>query len=557
MKPVDIEGDPKIDSHLVELEAKDFQKALIFTVDYFTEFKEEINELNVFPVPDGDTGTNMYLTLSKAVDNIRDLETDSVAEVLDELAAGALLGGRGNSGVIFSQLLRGMAEAITDQQKVGAEELAEGLERAAQKAYQGVMKPVEGTILTVAREVAQRAQKVVQQEKEIGVFLKAIVEQAEQSVAQTPQQLSALAEAGVVDAGAKGYAVFWEGIYNYYLLKNEEVEPYVASESPKTDPEKKVTVDSSVESEYHYCTEFVLRGAEVNCKEVTELLQSQGDSLLVVEGQDFIKVHLHTNQPGAVLSQGLELGMLSQIKIDNMVEEQHQNELVEATQEVAVTEEAEIAVVAVANGPGLVDILTDLGVEQVIAGGQSNNPSTQDFVAAIEELEASEVVLLPNNSNIISAAEQAVEISEKEVKLLPTTSIPQGIAAMLGFNPRGDLVQVAEQMLAESQEIKSGAVTYAVRDSVVEGEEISQDDVLGLIEGEIEVVNNSSEQVLVELLESLLEPEDFLITVYVGEEISEEEAEQLEERLGESFAELEVELYRGGQPLYYYLVSVE
>nr|WP_239559118.1 DAK2 domain-containing protein [Sporohalobacter salinus] len=544
------------------LDVIQLKAALKFSVNYFADFQDEINKLNVFPVPDGDTGTNMYLTLSKAVEKIEELQTNSISELLEVFANGALMGARGNSGVIFSQLLRGFSEKITAKKEIGVREIAAGLKNASAVAYQGVMKPIEGTILTVAKETGETAISLAKEKKDIIEFLELIVKQAESTVEKTPELLSPLKEAGVVDAGGKGYKVFLEGIYRYFILddagRNKTLKDKVTSIDLKSG------ADSQAQNlEYKYCTEFIIKDSELSSKELRRKIDEYGDSLLVVEGNGFIKVHIHSNNPGLILEVGLEAGNLTEIKIDNMEEEQHENRVVDEESkkenEMKVNEvnEDRIGVIAVAAGDGIIDMFESLGVDLVIEGGQSMNPSTEDLLEATKEIKADQVIILPNNKNIISAAKQVIKIADKEVEIIETKSVPQGIAAMMMFSPAGQLTEIKEVMEEEVTEVKTGEVTYAVCDSDLNGLNIEEGDILGLVEGDIEVVTKDRIETVWEILDSLVEEDDYLITIYVGEEVDDKEVKQLEERLENELMELDLEICDGGQPLYYYLIAVE
>lgn len=542
---------------LYTLNAVQLKEALKFSVDYFADFKEEIDRLNVFPVPDGDTGTNMYLTLSKAVDEIEGLTTESVSELLEAFADGALMGARGNSGVIFSQLLRGFSEEIKAEEGIGIAEIAGGLDNAAAVAYQGVMKPIEGTILTVAREVGETALSLAEEQKEVDEFLQAVVKQAESTVEKTPQLLPPLKEAGVVDAGGRGYKVFLEGIYKYFAA--DDISCSKPAEDDAVVSGSKAHTEQLQSLDYKYCTEFMIKEPELNSKELRGRIEEYGASLLVVEGNGFVKVHIHSNNPGLVLEAGLEAGSLTGIKIDNMEEEQHENRVAAEESEEAVKEEKKdrIGVIAVAAGGGIIDLFDSLGVDLVIEGGQSMNPSTEDLLEATREVASDKVIILPNNKNVISAAKQVVEVADKEVEVITTESVPQGIAAMMMFSPAGQLAEIKEMMEEEAGEVKTGEVTYAVCDSELNGLNIAEGDILGLVEGDIEVVTNDRIEAVTEIVNKLIEPEDYLVTIYVGAEVEKEEVKSLEERLEDEVREVDLEICNGKQPLYYYLIAVE
>ncbi|MGM0472185.1 MAG: DAK2 domain-containing protein [Bacillota bacterium] len=550
---------------LNKLDLVTFKAALIHSSNYFAEFKEEINQLNVFPVPDGDTGTNMYLTLSQAREAIEDQEVESISELTAEFANGALLGARGNSGVIFSQLLRGFAEGVNSQQQIGVSELAQGLERAVEVAYQGVMKPIEGTILTVAKEVGSVAKSVADEELEITDFLAIVVKQAATTVEETPEYLTPLQEAGVVDAGGRGYEVFLRGLYHYLAdtddsVDNEKSRTVDYIESEGNNQVKEVNFTSTFDQhnlEDHYCTEFKVYQPQTSLEKLQAELDEQGDSLLVIEGEDYIKVHLHTNHPGLVIEEALAVGTLADIKIDNLALQQKQNSQEQENNERSSALDERLGVIAVANGAGLRDSFRSLGVDRVVTGGQSMNPSIQDLLTAVEEAKAQQLIILPNNPNIISTAQQVQKLTDKEIAVVETTSVPEGLTAMMMFTPTGELSRVVELMTEESNEVKSGAVTYAVCDSKVDGLTIDEDDLLGLIEGEIEVTGKDRLAVVEELVRKLVTEDDYLVSIYYGAEVTAAEVKQLEERLAANIEDIEWEFNEGGQTVYYYLIAVE
>ncbi|SJZ30292.1 DAK2 domain-containing protein [Selenihalanaerobacter shriftii] len=548
----------KEEIEIYKLNGTKLKDALTFSLNYFANYKEDIDSLNVFPVPDGDTGTNMYLTLSTATNEIKDLDIDSAGGLLAEFTNGALMGARGNSGVILSQLLRGFSETIEDKEEIGVFEIAKGLENAAKRAYKGVMKPVEGTILTVARETGEFATLLAEDEDNIVEFLEIVVNKATESVNKTPELLSTLKEANVVDAGGKGYEIFLRGIYESFI-SDEVIERSPNIIRINREPCSK---DSGRDLEYKYCTEFLINNTDISRLDVQEEMKEYGDSLLVVKGNEFVKVHIHSNQPGLVLEEALKLGSLTKIKIDNMeVESQERSKVtnIHETEDNLIEKNLEdrIGLIAVAAGDGIIELFEDLGVDYIVEGGQSMNPSTKDLLAAAEEVKTNRIIILPNNKNVISAAKQVVEVTDKEVSILPTKSIPQGVAAMMSFNPVGDFTEVNEMMEDEIDTVKTGQVTYAVRDSSVNDLQITKGDILGIIDGNIEVVNEDKEEVVGKLLDRLVIEDDFLVTIYTGKEVKSEEIEDLEERLNKKFKDLDIEIYSGGQPLYYYLISVE
>ncbi len=556
----------ELDQQIQKVDATQFKKMLVAATQSLQEAEEEINDLNVFPVPDGDTGSNMYATISNAVEEAKQVQKDSVGVVADKLATGALMGARGNSGVILSQLLKGLSDGIGSSRVLTAKNLARGLQRAAEVSYQAVMKPVEGTILTVAKDAGNQAEELVDGEADIDIVevLLEVVDEAEKSVVRTKEMLDTLEEAGVVDAGGKGYEIFLEGLLKGLVNgaaldeKLEQIHHY----------EEEVKQEQEVVEEYGYCTEFFLKKPSIKAAEFKTKIGKMGDSIMVVDGNELIKVHIHTEHPGKVLEKGLEYGQLSDIKIDNM-SEQH-NERIEKETEGEPDNEAEptdnpeeaeekqqLSVLAVAAGEGLSDIFKNLGVEYVLEGGQSMNPSIQDLMEGLEKVASDQVIILPNNKNVISTAEQVIEITDKEIEVIPTQTSPQGIAAMMAFNPEAELTEISDKMKEELEFVKTGEVTYAVRDTQINGLEIEEEDILGLAEGEIEVVSNDYNQATLELIDKMIGEDDALITVYVGKEVIEEKELELEAKLQEKYPDFDVELYAGEQPIYYYIVSVE
>ncbi len=547
------------DENIKQIDAVKFKNMLIMATDVLKDAEAKINDLNVFPVPDGDTGTNMYLTFSNAVDQIRELEVDSVAEIADQLANGALMSARGNSGVILSQLLRGLADGITDNDILTTEILANGFKKAADKAYQAVMKPVEGTILTVAREVGEKAVEVAENEDNHVKLLIEVIKTAEKSVENTPELLEALKKAGVVDAGGKGYYFILTG-----LLQGLISEPNTSKLDQQTRKTNVEVKSEASETEFGYCTEFIVKGATgINEREFKELISQYGDSLVVVKSKDIIKVHIHSNHPGVVLEKGLEYGQLINIKIDNM-SEQHQeiignNDKKDSVNNQVIKDDSEnkIAVLAVVAGKGLKSIFKGFGADYVIEGGQSMNPSTQDLLEGIEKIKANEIIILPNNKNVISAAEQTKELTDKTIEVVPTKLVPQGVAAMMMYNPEGEIEDVFENMKDELEYVKTGEITYATRDTTVNDLEISEGDILGLIDGDIKLTSSEYNQAAIDTLEAMTEEDDSLITVYAGEDVSDEDKAELKQILKDKYDSFDVEIYDGKQPIYYYIISVE
>ncbi|MCR6546308.1 DAK2 domain-containing protein [Dehalobacterium formicoaceticum] len=543
--------------NLTEITADSLIQFFIGGCGFLEINKDDINALNVFPVPDGDTGTNMSLTMNSATKDLNGLSTTN--QVAQVVARGALMGARGNSGVILSQLFRGFAQGVGEKKILKGTDLAFALQKGVELAYKSVMKPVEGTILTVSKAVATGAVKQSQQSDDIIEILTYGVEQGHLALDNTPNQLPALKEAGVVDAGGKGFLLIIEG--GLKALQGETWE--VRQRMPEKEAQEKPSLDHK-EIPFQYCTEFLLTGKNLSVEDIKHHFQNQGDSLLVVGSDDLIKVHIHTNHPGTILEYALQRGALHDIKIDNM-QEQHRETIMEKssmTEPAAETEETDIpespcGVVAVTTGVGLAQIFKSLGVHTVINGGQTMNPSAEDLLTAIQGVNAREVVVLPNNSNIILAAQQAQSLSEKKVTVIPTKSIVQGLAAMLAFDPEQNAAHNQKSMSDAFSHVQSGAVTYAVRNSSFNGFDIKENDLLGLVDDDIQIIGQELDQVVLDLLQKMVQPDHELITLYYGEQVTEEQASQLQEKIAQRWPEKEIELHFGGQPLYYYFISVE
>lgn len=509
-----------------------------------------INALNVFPVPDGDTGTNMFLTMRAALAEIGDAPQSSLGSVAQAAAYGALMGARGNSGVILSQLLRGIANSLDKKHSFGPLEFAQAMVEASTMAYKGIIRPVEGTMLTVSKDAAKAARAAAQEGEDLLTVLEKTVEAAKESVARTPTLLDVLREAGVVDAGGQGLFIILDGIWR--SLKGESIEMEEPTEMvPPELPEV-------VEMEWGYCTEFILQGKELNLAEVREKIASFGDSALAVGDERVIKVHVHTFNPGQVLSYASSLGVLSNIKIDNM-QEQHREFLVlgqEAAK--AAAEEVEgIATVAVLWGEGLTQVFESLGVKSVVPGGQTMNPSTQELLEAIETLPAKEVIILPNNENILLAAEQAQKLSSKKVVVVPSTTIPQGIGALLAFDEEADLETNAQNMEKAIATIQTVEVTTAVRPAKINGIKIKKGQIIALLNGHLAASGEKIEEVVRETLEKLGADQYEIITLYHGGDTPLQAAESLTDEIRRWYPEQEVECFDGGQPHYQYIISVE
>lgn len=512
--------------------------------------KRIVDELNVFPVPDGDTGTNMSLTFSHSVSEIDKIEKLNVYSVAKTASSGALIGARGNSGVILSQLLRGFAEGCKGEETLNIPLLANAIKLASDVAYKAVMKPTEGTILTVAREMGEFAVAKINDYDNLEAFIMDVLNHGKVTLEKTPEMLPVLKEAGVVDAGGQGLICIVEGALK--ALMNEELGGEIEIKSSNLD---KFVDDSHMKPEditFGYCTEFIIKDAlDVDENELRDYLDTLGDSVVVVKDDDIVKVHLHTDNPGLALERGGSQGSLTRIKIDNMREQ--------FAGKGTKVDEAIIpyGFIAVSPGDGLTKLFIDLGVTRVISGGQTMNPSTQDFLNEVDRLNAETIFIFPNNSNIIMAAKQASEISDKHVHVISSKNIPQCIAAMLAFSPDASPEENEAGMNDSITNVATGEVTYAVRDTKINGLKIKKSNVIGITGGEIKFTGKNIKQVTEDLLKEMVNEDSELISIYYGKDISEEEATVLVDELTEAFEDCDVELHYGGQPLYYYIVSVE
>lgn len=534
-----------IDGHLLK-------KMIIEGAQSLEQNKQVVNALNVFPVPDGDTGTNMSLTMQSAVREVKTTSGTSLEEVAGAVANGSLMGARGNSGVILSQLFRGFAKGIKGKKSLTTMDLAKALKNGADTAYKAVMKPVEGTILTVARESAERALEIAKKEKDHAAFLEQVIAEAEDTLRRTPDMLKVLKEAGVVDSGGKGLVYIYAGFLAALTGKATHIEDEEILQ---------ITVEDEIHDgenlEFGYCTEFIIHVNQGDTEALKSKIETLGDCMLVVGNENVVKVHIHTNHPGKVMEYGLEMGYLSGIKVDNMRLQHRPEAPAHVEKAEKPVEQKAYGMVTVTMGAGLTQIFKDLGVDEIIEGGQTMNPSTEDFVKAIDKINAETIFILPNNSNIIMAANQAKDISKKNIVVIPSKSVPQGMAAVLAFNQEVDPEENEKEMVAALGKVKTGQVTYAVRDTSFQDITIATGDILGIGEGEIKAAGKGVEEISLALLDKLVTDEDEMITLLYGEEVTEEEANQLAERIEEKFPDCDVEIYYGGQPLYYYFFSVE
>ncbi|HPZ55215.1 MAG: DAK2 domain-containing protein [Bacillota bacterium] len=556
------------------MDGNDFRKALVAGAQTLGENKELVNSLNVFPVPDGDTGTNMYLTVLSAVKESEKVGESRIGKVAAAASMGSLMGARGNSGVIFSQILRGFSRYVEPYDRVDGAQLAKALERAAQTAYQAVLKPVEGTMLTVARELAKAALDAAKRGDDIVSVLDSAIEHAQEVLDRTPEMLPTLKEAGVVDAGGKGLLLFIIGLRRGLLDEGiyvEAVQPATAAAVGSSIP----GIDQSVvglgledehpetlaELEFGYCTEFILKGQGLSTDQIRKDLQGFGDCLLVVGTDEVVKIHIHTANPGIILDYGVKLGQLSAIDINNMDEQKEEFRRGGHAQDEVVQADAgptrEVGIVAVAVGEGIEEIFKSLNVDEVVRGGQTMNPSAEDLASAVRRTRAAKVLVLPNNGNVVLTARQVQELVDAELEVVPTETIPQGIAALIAYDPDASIEDNAKAMASAAKRVKTGEVTYAVRDSSHNGVEVSERDFIGIAGGELRVAGKQCAEVVRSLVTDMVQPDDELITLFYGEDVSESEASRLAEQIAEDHPTCEVELQYGGQPLYYYIIMVE
>lgn len=550
------------------IDAQLLQKAFIAGAYNLERNKDYINELNVFPVPDGDTGSNMSLTIMAAAREVSALENPSMDELSKKISSGSLRGARGNSGVILSQLLRGFCKEIKGKKQITVSVLADGFVRAVETAYKAVMKPKEGTILTVAKGVAEKAVELSEMDMDFETLGQEILDHGNEVLKQTPELLPVLKEAGVVDSGGQGLMEFLTGAYNGLTGKEEIKEPVTSGGAAKAQTMSSEEIDTS-HIKYGYCTEFIIMlekeySAEIEAK-FKEFLTSIGDSLVVVSDDEIVKVHVHTNHPGLAFEKGLEYGSLTSMKVDNMREEHkekviHEQDRKKAAEQEAAKEEPKkpFGFVAVSVGEGLNDIFKDLGVDHIIEGGQTMNPSTEDVLDAISKVNAETVFVFPNNKNIILAANQAAEIEEeKQVIVIPTKTIPQGISALISFDETATAEANQAGMEDAITAVKSGQVTYAVRDTSIDGKEIKTGDYMGIDDVGIQAVGQDITEVVKDLIGAMADEDSELLSIYYGSDVEEEKANALVEAVQAAYPDFEVEAHAGGQPIYYYILSLE
>jgi len=541
--------------------------------------KEWINELNVFPVPDGDTGTNMTMTIMSAAKEVSSLSGADMKSICKAISSGSLRGARGNSGVILSQLLRGFTKVAADFEELSIPILVEAMDKAVETAYKAVMKPKEGTILTVAKGVSTRATQLCDEGvTDLGKFIEECITYGNEVLAQTPEMLPVLKQAGVVDSGGQGLMEVLAGIYDAYLGK--EIDLTINQPASSAGKASGATMSQSLQAQaemdikYGYCTEFIiLLNKTFNIKneiDFKEFLESIGDSIVLVADDDVVKVHVHTNDPGLAIQRALKYGALSNMKIDNMrIEHQEKlfklNEKEQAQKNAAAAEQPvqneapkEVGFIAVAAGDGMAEIFTGLGADYVISGGQTMNPSTEDILGAIAKVNAENIFVLPNNKNIIMAANQAAELTEdKKVLVAPTKTIPQGITSVINYMPDLSPEENLENMKEEIQNVLTGEITYAVRDTMIDDKEIHKDDFMGIGDKGLLAVTTDLNETTIKAIEEMMDDEKELISIYYGADVQEEDAQNLRSQIEELFDSCDVELQYGGQPVYYYIVSVE
>lgn len=532
--------------------------------------KEWINELNVFPVPDGDTGTNMSMTIMSAAREVSALENLTMEQLSKAISSGSLRGARGNSGVILSQLFRGFCKVIASYDEVTVSVLSDAFQKAVETAYKAVMKPKEGTILTVAKGAADKALEMAEETEDLCVFCDEVIKHADYVLSQTPEMLPVLKQAGVVDSGGQGLMQVLKGAYDSLLGKeiNYEIE-----DASKGSGVVKISEETEKEIKFGYCTEFIIvlnkPLTEAEEHEYKAFLESIGDSIVVVADDEIVKTHVHTNDPGLAIQKALTHGSLSKIKIDNMREE-HQEKLIKDAQKLAAQQKAEeekpkadeprkeMGFISVSIGEGMNEIFRGLGVDYIIEGGQTMNPSTEDMLSAIDHVNADHIFILPNNKNIIMAANQAATLVEdKDIIVLPTKTIPQGIVAMVNYIPDYSAEENKETMLSEIGNVKTGQVTYAVRDTEIDGKTIKQNDYMGIGDSSILSVGQDLKATTLEMVDAMVDEDSAIVSIYYGTDATEEAAEEIGAVIEEKYPDVEVEINAGGQPIYYYVISVE
>ena len=553
------------------IDAQTLQKMFLAGAANLESKKEWINDLNVFPVPDGDTGTNMTLTIMSAASEVSNITEPTFANLAKAISSGSLRGARGNSGVILSQLFRGFTKEIKEVNEINSEIIAKSFERAVETAYKAVMKPKEGTFLTVAKGVAEKVNELAQTTEDLNAIFEGAIEYGDYVLSKTPDMLPVLKQAGVVDSGGQGLMTVLKGCYDAFLGKEIKFE---SAKNEDNDTKKLANAQQALENvdiKFGYCTEFIINlEKEFDKNEELQLkafLESIGDSIVVVADDEVVKVHVHTNEPGVAITKALTYGSLSKIKIDNMREEHEERLMAESTdttestsvkEESANEERKEFGFIAVSAGEGLSEIFKGLGVDYLIEGGQTMNPSTEDMLNAIDKVNADTIFIFPNNSNIILAANQAASICEnKEIIVIPSKTIPQGITAIINFVYDKSAKENEEHMIEEMQRVKTGQITYAVRDTNIDNKEIHQGDIMGIGDKAILTVGHNVKDTTIALINEIVDDETELISLYYGQEITEEQANEVASVIEEKYPSCDIEVQFGGQPIYYYVVSAE
>lgn len=535
-----------------------FRKMILAGVSLLEQNKEYVDSLNVFPVPDGDTGTNMFLTMKSAVNEVNKCMNNDLAALSEAFSKGALRGARGNSGVITSQIFKGFCSITKNLKEITTKDFAKAMQEGATIAYKAVTKPKEGTILTVIRVMAENAVSLAKKHDDFETFMQKVIETGEEILKQTPEMLPVLKKAGVVDSGGRGILVIFTG-FTRYLLGEEDLE-YTFEDDTKPQSVDDVIADVTQlgDIEFGYCTEYMIinmlkKTTEADIEKLREKLMEIGDSVICIGDLQLVKVHVHTNEPNKALGYALELGELYNLKIENMREQNR--ELKKKAQ--AVEETKEIGMIAVAPGDGLADIFRDLTVDEIIVGGQTMNPSAEDIATAADKVPARTVFVFPNNKNIILAAEQANDVTNKNLIIIPTKSVPEGIAASIAFNPDASVEENQNAMLEAIRSVRSGSVTYAVRDTHVDGFDLSKGEIIGLDNKAILAKGSLVGETTEKLIEAMIDDSVMNITLFYGEDIREDEANELQAKIAEKYPDCEVTVANGGQPVYYYLVSLE
>lgn len=552
---------------ITNIDGKTLQKMFLAGAKNLEAKKEWINELNVFPVPDGDTGTNMTLTIMSAAKEVSAIANPTMENLAKAVSSGSLRGARGNSGVILSQLFRGFTKEIREFETIDAVVLANACERAVETAYKAVMKPKEGTILTVAKGMAEKANEIVLETDDLEYMIAEIIKEGDYVLSQTPEMLPVLKQAGVVDSGGQGLMQVIKGAFDAFLGKELDL---TISDVKSTGTVVRTEPADDVDIKFGYCTEFIIMlEKEYNMEKEHEFkgyLESIGDSIVVVSDDDIVKVHVHTNDPGLAIQKALTYGSLTKMKIDNMREE-HQEKLIKDAEKLAEQQKQqelkqaprkEAGFITVSIGEGMNEIFKGLGVDRIIEGGQTMNPSTEDVLNAIAQVNADTIYVLPNNKNIILAAEQAKKLTkDKNIVVIPSKTVPQGITAIINYMPERSVEENTARMTEEMGKVKTGQITYAVRDTIIDEKEIKQNDIMGIGDSGIISVGTDLFKTTVDMVSNLIDDDTEIISIYYGQEVTENDAAAIADKIEELYPDVDVEVNMGGQPIYYYIISVE